>query len=501
MLIAAAIEMNGHTFILSLLLAGCFSDAFGEGLTPTEQLALGDKAMKSRDLQAAIERYEEGIALLGLGGGDDLATEIALYTNLGSARSLAGDDHSAVSDYRKAILAHSEKISQHDGDENSHRDATNLAAKSAFYLGTTHFNIDNMQEAANAYAFANTLDPFHWAAVANLGSLLQDHLEEPAEALAAYNKAYEILTQNSAEPTDPPENSRAVLSQIQYRVGNTINSAMGHRKCAVTDDPTKQVPCLEMAAHAFSLAIEYDETNENAKHMLAAVTADGSMSRASTEYVAQLFEDYAENFEHSLVQELGYNGFERLRQVFDRAFDGSKIPMFDLVVDAGCGTGLTGEQFRNVSSHLLGVDLSPSIIEEAEKARPGLYDEIQVGDVTETFRKRKPIDLIIAGDSYIYFGDLDSLFASMNEGLKSGGYVAFTLENASEDNEKSLAVSKPDWRWQLTPSGRFAHHKRYVESVAKRHGMDVVRYETLDAFRLEKGLPVRGHSFILRKVA
>ena len=90
-------------------------------------------------------------------------------------------------------------------------------------------------------------------------------------------------------------------------------------------------------------------------------------------------------------------------------------------------------KFRNVSKHLVGVDLSPSIIEEANKARPGLYDETQVGDATEVFRKKKPVSLIIAGDSYIYFGDLMPLFQSMEEGLLDGGIAAFTLENASDD--------------------------------------------------------------------
>lgn len=137
-----------------------------------------------------------------------------------------------------------------------------------------------------------------------------------------------------------------------------------------------------------------------------------------------------------MVEELGYTGYERLRRGFDRAFGGPKsVPTFSLVVDAGCGTGLVGEQFRNVSEHLIGVDLSQVILDEAQKLRPDLYDERIEGDVTEVFRKKKPISLIVAADSYIYFGDLDPLFASMEESLDDGGYVAFTLENVNEDDE------------------------------------------------------------------
>jgi predicted TPR repeat methyltransferase len=93
-------------------------------------------------------------------------------------------------------------------------------------------------------------------------------------------------------------------------------------------------------------------------------------------------------------------------------------------------------KFRNVTEYLVGADLSPSIIEEAMKTRPELYNETKVGDVTEAFREMKPIDLIIAADSYIYFGDLNPLFEAMAEGLIDNGIVAFTLENPSKEYEE-----------------------------------------------------------------
>lgn len=90
-----------------------------------------------------------------------------------------------------------------------------------------------------------------------------------------------------------------------------------------------------------------------------------------------------------------------------------------------------------MSQHLVGVDLSEAIIEEAVKARPGLYDETRVGDVTDVFRQMKPVSLIVAADSYIYFGDLEPLFQSMEEGLEDGGFLAFTLENVGKDSQEA----------------------------------------------------------------
>ena len=159
-----------------------------------------------------------------------------------------------------------------------------------------------------------------------------------------------------------------------------------------------------------------------------------------------------------------------------------------------------GQQFRNITDYLIGVDLSEAIINEAIQLRPDLYDEVIAGDITEVFVNQAPLDLIVAADSYIYFGDLDPLFDSMRKGLTSGGYTAFTMENVDTEAEASLEESKPDWRWQLTASGRFAHRKEYVEEVSRKHGFRIFYYQAMNDFRYEKGQGVRGHLFILQRV-
>jgi len=175
--------------------------------------------------------------------------------------------------------------------------------------------------------------------------VLHDNFKNHEEALEAYNKAFEILTENE-NPTDVPSQPRFILSQLQYRIGLCLSNDP-ERKCAITDEPQNIVSCKEMATHAFSLAVQYDPDNESAKHMLASITADATMKRASNVYVKNLFDDYAQNFEHSLVQELGYDGYARLRRGFDRAFGGQElVPEFGTVIDAGSGTGLVGEQVR-----------------------------------------------------------------------------------------------------------------------------------------------------------
>mmetsp|Transcript_111659 Transcript_111659/g.228589 ORF Transcript_111659/g.228589 Transcript_111659/m.228589 type:complete len:419 (+) Transcript_111659:109-1365(+) len=411
---------------------------------------------------------------------------------------MGGKDSDAMEHYEKAIKAYH---SNHEEIENEKtaEDAKAIVSQTAFFYGM-ELQETNAKRAVEMYGYAVKLDPNLWSAWANLGSVFQDAFINVDEALQAYNKAYEVLTEVD-NPTDPPDEPRYILSQLQHRIGLCLIHDLD-RNCATTTDPQKPVSCKEMATHAFALAVQFDSENVSAKHMLATITADATMKRASNSYVKSLFDDYAENFEHSLVEELGYDGYARLRRGFDRAFGGREnLPTFSTVLDAGCGTGLVGEQFRNISSHLIGVDLSEAILDEAEKLRPKLYDERIVGDVTEIIREKNPISLIVAADSFIYFGDLEPLFDSIQEGLDDDGYIAFTVENVSNDDESALGESKPDWRWQLTASGRFAHRKEYVASIGTTHDLTVIHYESLDGFRHEHGKDVRGHMFVMQKGA
>lgn len=65
----------------------------------------------------------------------------------------------------------------------------------------------------------------------------------------------------------------------------------------------------------------------------------------------------------------------------------------------------------------------------------------------------------------------------------------------------SLQESKPAWRWQLTASGRFAHRKDYVKATGEAHNLHILHYEALDGFRFERGVAVRGHAFVMQKIA
>ena len=74
------------------------------------------------------------------------------------------------------------------------------------------------------------------------------------------------------------------------------------------------------------------------------------------------------------------------------------------VLDLGRGTGLAGVRFKACSDSLVGVDLSPEMVEIARGRT--IYDKLEVAEITEWLHRRvQSFDLIIACDTLIYFGD------------------------------------------------------------------------------------------------
>jgi len=277
-------------FFLRFLLASCLMLSAARDLTPEALLSLGDQSLSQGDYNKAIEYYKQGVSQVT--EDDSLVTALSLQTNLGTAQSSLGSEVEAAESYRGAVLRYSEGIEE-IVDKDFKKEATDIAAQASFFLGMAYQDLEQPQKAADAYAYANSLDAYHWASLANLGAVLHDDLRQHDDALLAYNKAFEILTQTEVEPTDAPGEPRYILSQLQYRIGLALTHDP-NRKCAMLDDPTKEVSCTEMAANAFSLATQYDPNNESAKHMLATVTADATMKRASNVYVKSLFDDYAQ---------------------------------------------------------------------------------------------------------------------------------------------------------------------------------------------------------------
>jgi predicted TPR repeat methyltransferase len=212
--------------------------------------------------------------------------------------------------------------------------------------------------------------------------------------------------------------------------------------------------------------------------------------RAADAYVVSLFDDFATSFDAKLAK-LQYRAPELIVDALTERLGAEKLGaegldaenVWGTVADLGCGTGLAGTLLRPHARRLVGADLSPGMLELAQ--RRGVYDELTQTDLVSFLRgETGSFDVAIAADVLCYFGVLDEVIAAAAVALRPGGIIAFTVESLPDTAPSDTADD-----WSLALTGRYAHSPRYVAKVMA--GFDDVTIDPCE-LRMEAGLPVPG---------
>lgn len=220
-----------------------------------------------------------------------------------------------------------------------------------------------------------------------------------------------------------------------------------------------------------------------AQHMVAALGDGPKPLRASDDYVRETFDHFAEDFDKQLLEDLEYRAPKLIHGLF-RDVSGDAPEKLD-ILDAGCGTGLVGVDFRQYARTLVGVDLSPEMLKLAEARE--IYDELREEELAACMQGLPGhFDLIAAADVFCYIGDLSDTLSAAHTALKSGGILIFSVEAQSTRG------------FTLTGSGRYAHKPAYIRKSAKTAGFSEILGRT-DTLRMEYGEPVTGYLTALRK--
>jgi len=318
----------------------------------------------------------------------------------------------------------------------------------------------------------------------------------------------------------------AALSQLYYAYGHSLldldadechvlaldpyTLLIGAETIKKNDDPSIEL-CIENAENALRNAVTLDATNSDADTLLQKIIGMESVhKRKPKEFVAELFDSFADSFDEKLVNDLGY----KVPQIIGEAAKqlGSN---YRNVLDAGCGTGLAGRFLKPlVANSMVGVDASQKMLDiaakctthegcglkyetEAEEMKEEvLYDNLLVLDLEEmtlentlnrNANENEPgFDLVVAADVLVYFGQLSNLLKIFAKVSIAGAKLVFTTERATED-EAPLG-------WRLLSSGRFSHTKQHAVEAASEAGYELVTYEEIVP-RMEKGEEVQGHLF------
>jgi predicted TPR repeat methyltransferase len=378
----------------------------------------------------------------------DVPGRTSTLTNLAAARLQLGHAALALDDARAALQA--------DADN---RDAMRHEATALAELGRT-------DEALDAFGRFVTLEPDVAPAWLSIGNLLMEK-GKFAEADEAFERALELGA--DAEMT---LFMRAAASAGQAGPpGKTAQPTAPHTVDA-------EAPSPRVAARPIGPS-----------------TPPPAPPRA---YVETLFDRYAADFDHHLVDQLGYDAPRRLVDGLPPSDEGAPR-RFARALDLGCGTGLCAPPLRPRVAYLVGVDLSAAMLDRARAL--GMYDRLEHDDIARWLGAREGaerFDLVVAADVFIYVGALDAVFAGVARVLDADGVFAFTIESPDGEPSPAMAGSRNDFL--LRPTMRYAHSAAYVAGLAHRHGMRVVSQHAA-TIRRDRAGPVGATFVYLRRRA
>lgn len=197
-----------------------------------------------------------------------------------------------------------------------------------------------------------------------------------------------------------------------------------------------------------------------------------------------LFDSAAHIFDQQLVQGLRYQLPQEIAKKTLAIYPDKKFSLLDL----GCGTGLLGAQLGKLQGRMVGVDVSPRMLEQARRHQ--LYDSLDVADLHDALAvaAANPYNVIAALDVCVYVGDLSKAIPAAWSALAPGGLLILSCESGPEDG--------PDLFLNPTTE-RYVHKRSHVEGLCRVAGFSVDAQDTV--LRYQKGKPVHGFVITARK--
>ncbi|KAK4496727.1 hypothetical protein PRZ48_012710 [Zasmidium cellare] len=188
----------------------------------------------------------------------------------------------------------------------------------------------------------------------------------------------------------------------------------------------------------------------------------------------QLYNEWASTYDGDLESE--YASPQRTVEAVIKHLDDNKSNL--KILDAGCGTGLVGDEFAKSSLKekfvIDGLDLTPGMLEAARKK--GVYQDLETADLTKPINRTDGSYDVVTCVGTLTKGHVGpAVFNEFVRVLRKGGLVAATVHE------------------EIWESGGY---KSVVEGLGKAGEVEVVGTE---AFGILKGETRGGVMVVLRK--
>ncbi len=292
-------------------------------------------------------------------------------------------------------------------------------------LGNSEFELENFQAAQQAFTEALKLDSQdYW-----LHNYLSQVYQKMEQWSQAYQEGWQALQLSNGE-----DSQQVNFGYLLYE--SSLETA---------DETLKQ--------YARRWLNKYPE-NKIVRHMANAVLNKEIPARANNEYLQNIFDTFAPDFEQ-VLSALDYQAPTEIKHYLQNIL-GQKPHTKFKILDAGCGTGLCGEFLKSYSKifGLYGVDISEKMLEEAKKKN--LYHKLYCDELEHFFANQtQHFDMVVSADVFTYFGDLSKVISGVSKCLTPKGRFIFTVsENSANDKD-----------YFLHASGRYLHSQKYIENL------------------------------------
>ena len=387
------------------------------------------------------------------------------HYNLGVVLKEMGKLGEAITSYKRAL--------EHKPDY----------AEALYNLGNALNECGELEEAIASYRETITIKPDYAEAYSNLGNVLKK-IGKPNEAEFSYRKALAIRP----DYAEAHSNLGAVLREL-----GRLNDAEESYKKALSIKPDfaethsnlghvlHALGKFNEAAESLRKAVGIEPDLPGVQHRLNAllgITTDF----APRQYVEDVFNSYAKKFDNHLVNVLKYDAPIMLKKaLLDLGLAQRK---YKNVIDLGCGTGLSGLEFRDIAETLIGIDLSEEMVRKAEQKN--IYDQLYVDDIVGRLEILKTqFSLFISSDVFAYIGDLLPLFSCIKRHSTQNSLLVFSTEHTDDGD------------FILRNTARYAHSKDYILSIAKQQGFRLEFFTTCN-LRYERDGWIIGGLFVLK---
>jgi predicted TPR repeat methyltransferase len=352
-----------------------------------------------------------------------------------------------------------------------------------YNIGLIYFDFGDFVQALQQFILSASSGPEDADTLFNL-ALCQKKTGDQAAAIATYQR---ILI------TDPNQADCHYNLGGCYRDLHDDEQAIACYQRVLAMDPD-YLAAANNLAYLFHRAGEVDQAvlhytqvlglrpeDESVRYLLASLLGT-PLDHAPDAYVRNFFDTYAEGFEHSLVDELGYDNPQKLYECLCNS--SARSSAYEHGLDLGCGTGLSGLSFKGVVTVLDGVDLSRNMLTQA--AQKDCYTLLYPDSISHHLDATgETYDFFLATDVFIYVGDLFKIFTAAQAIARPEALFCFSTEHLAADG------------FQLLQTGRFAYSHDYIRQIAASTGWTVLALEPT-LLRKEREVWISGDLWILR---